>query len=163
MDERKEFMPLEVKIPDRNSGRLPERHGETDVRKRHRSFLTGQFSPKDSAARRPQADLRDFRRKLRCCFRTSVSPCLSGNLPLWRLGMLIWIPAKRGPSNEVKACRLRIMLALLFQRRFFQTDNFLLSIMVSLVCLSVIIITQSVAVMQANRTRFWRFVCIGGL
>ena len=34
------FTPLEIKIPNRKSGRLPERHGETDVRKRHRSFLT---------------------------------------------------------------------------------------------------------------------------
>jgi prepilin-type processing-associated H-X9-DG protein len=46
---RKAFTPLEIKIPDQESGRLPKRHGEgprfagsqTDVRKRHRSFLTG--------------------------------------------------------------------------------------------------------------------------
>jgi len=43
------FSPLETRITNRRSGRLPERHGEgprfagnqTDVRKRHRSFLTG--------------------------------------------------------------------------------------------------------------------------
>jgi len=35
------FTPLEIRIPNRESGRLPERHGETDVRERHRSFLTG--------------------------------------------------------------------------------------------------------------------------
>jgi len=48
------FNPLEMDIPERQSGRLPERHGEeprfagnqTDVRKRHRSFLTGQVRKK---------------------------------------------------------------------------------------------------------------------
>ncbi len=47
MRKRSGFTPLEINIPDRESGRLPERHGEgprfagsqTDVRKRHRSFL----------------------------------------------------------------------------------------------------------------------------
>jgi len=55
-----DFTPLEIDIPDWESGRLPERQGEgprfagsqTDVRKRHRSFLTGQFSPKDSFRRK---------------------------------------------------------------------------------------------------------------
>jgi len=41
MGKGKGFTPLEIKIPNRGIGRLPERHGETDVRKRHRSFLTG--------------------------------------------------------------------------------------------------------------------------
>jgi len=41
-------------------------------------------------------------RKLQCRFRTSVSPCLSGNLPLFRLGILI--------SNGVKAFCFFIML-----------------------------------------------------
>ncbi len=41
MAKQKGFTPLEIKIPARKSGRLPERHGETDIRKRHRSFLTG--------------------------------------------------------------------------------------------------------------------------
>jgi len=48
------FTPLEMDIPERQSGRLPERHGEgprfagsqTDVRKRHRSFLRGQVRKK---------------------------------------------------------------------------------------------------------------------
>jgi len=35
------FIPLENKIPDWKKGRFPERHEETDVRQRHRSFLTG--------------------------------------------------------------------------------------------------------------------------
>ena len=47
MCKKRGFTPLGVKIPNRESGRLPERHGEgprfagsqTDVRKRHRSFL----------------------------------------------------------------------------------------------------------------------------
>ena len=47
MDEQKEFKPLEIKIPDQESGRFTERHWEgprfagsqTDVRQRHRSFL----------------------------------------------------------------------------------------------------------------------------
>jgi prepilin-type N-terminal cleavage/methylation domain-containing protein/prepilin-type processing-associated H-X9-DG protein len=45
----RDFTPLEIKTPNWRSGRMPERHGEeprfagnqTDVRKRHRSFLTG--------------------------------------------------------------------------------------------------------------------------
>ena len=41
MGKGKGFTPLEIKIPNRGIGRLPERHGETDVRKRHRSFLMG--------------------------------------------------------------------------------------------------------------------------
>jgi prepilin-type N-terminal cleavage/methylation domain-containing protein len=44
---KKGFTTLEIRIPNQQSGRLPERHGEgsrfagsqTDVRKRHRSFL----------------------------------------------------------------------------------------------------------------------------
>jgi len=40
MCKKRGFTPLEVKIPNRESGRLPERHGETDVRQQHRSFLT---------------------------------------------------------------------------------------------------------------------------
>ncbi len=63
------------------------------------------ISPKDSAARHL---LRDFRRKLRCRFRTSVwlpakrgpSPCLSGNLPLLRLVILV--------SNRVKPLIIRM-------------------------------------------------------
>ena len=39
MRKKSGFTPLENKIPDCESGRLPERHGETDVRKGHRSFL----------------------------------------------------------------------------------------------------------------------------
>ncbi len=47
MDEQKEFNPLEIKIPDQESGRFPERHREgprfagsqTDIRQRHLSFL----------------------------------------------------------------------------------------------------------------------------
>jgi prepilin-type N-terminal cleavage/methylation domain-containing protein/prepilin-type processing-associated H-X9-DG protein len=35
------FTPLEIRIPNRESGRFPEMHGETDFRQRHRSFLTG--------------------------------------------------------------------------------------------------------------------------
>jgi len=41
MNNQKGFTPLEIGIPNRERGRLPERRGETDVRKRHRSFLTG--------------------------------------------------------------------------------------------------------------------------
>jgi len=48
MCKKRGFTPLEVKIPNRESGRLPERHGEgprfagsqTDIRQQHRSFLT---------------------------------------------------------------------------------------------------------------------------
>jgi prepilin-type N-terminal cleavage/methylation domain-containing protein len=36
---RKGFTPLEIKISDWESGRFPERHGETDVRQQRRSFL----------------------------------------------------------------------------------------------------------------------------
>ncbi len=47
MNRQKGFTPLEVDIPERENRKLPERHGEgprfagsqTDVRKRHRSFL----------------------------------------------------------------------------------------------------------------------------
>jgi prepilin-type N-terminal cleavage/methylation domain-containing protein/prepilin-type processing-associated H-X9-DG protein len=47
MDGQKEFNPLEIKIPDQESGRFPKRHGEgprfagsqTDIRQRHLSFL----------------------------------------------------------------------------------------------------------------------------
>jgi len=35
------FTPLEIRIPNRESGRFPERHGETDIRQQQRSFLTG--------------------------------------------------------------------------------------------------------------------------
>jgi hypothetical protein len=45
------------------------------------SISVNPVNPKDSAERRP---LRDFRRKLRCRFRTSV-----------------WLPAKRGPSDII--------------------------------------------------------------
>ncbi len=38
---RKGFTPLEIKIPKWERRGFPERHGETDVRQRHRSFLTG--------------------------------------------------------------------------------------------------------------------------
>ncbi len=38
---RNGFIPLENKIPHRESRGLPERHGETDIRQRHRSILTG--------------------------------------------------------------------------------------------------------------------------
>jgi prepilin-type N-terminal cleavage/methylation domain-containing protein/prepilin-type processing-associated H-X9-DG protein len=49
MRKAKGFTPLEIRIPNRESGRFPERHGEgprfagsqTDVRQQHRSFLTG--------------------------------------------------------------------------------------------------------------------------
>ena len=41
MKKQKAFTPLEIRITNRESGRLPERHGETDVRKQHWSFLTG--------------------------------------------------------------------------------------------------------------------------
>ena len=51
MGSQRGFTQLEINIPDRERGRLPERHGEgprfagsqTDVRKRHRSFLTDPF------------------------------------------------------------------------------------------------------------------------
>ena len=52
---QKAFSPLEIKIPDQESVRLPERHGEIRlcrIRKRHRSFLTGPVSPKDSFRRK---------------------------------------------------------------------------------------------------------------
>ncbi len=47
MNKQRGFTPLEIRTPNQESGRLPERHGEgprfagsqTDVRKRHRSFL----------------------------------------------------------------------------------------------------------------------------
>jgi len=41
MRKAKGFTPLESKIPTRESGRFPERHGETYIRQQHRSFLTG--------------------------------------------------------------------------------------------------------------------------
>ncbi|MFB0555690.1 MAG: type II secretion system protein, partial [Phycisphaerae bacterium] len=37
----KGFTPLEIKISKGTNKRFPERHGETDVRQQHRSFLTG--------------------------------------------------------------------------------------------------------------------------
>ena len=40
MRKAKGFTPLEIRIPNRESGRFPERHGETDIRQQHRSFLT---------------------------------------------------------------------------------------------------------------------------
>jgi len=43
MRERNGFIPLEIGVPNQESRGLPKRHGETDVRKRHRSFLTGSF------------------------------------------------------------------------------------------------------------------------
>jgi len=39
VDKQRAFTPLVIKFPDRESERLPQRHGETDIRKRHRSFL----------------------------------------------------------------------------------------------------------------------------
>jgi len=44
----------------------------------------------------------------------SVSPCLSGNLPLSRAGILL--------SNGVKPFALRMTASLLSRRRFLQTD-----------------------------------------
>jgi len=41
MSKRKGFTPLEIKTPGRKSRRFTEKHGVTDVRQRHRSFLTG--------------------------------------------------------------------------------------------------------------------------
>ena len=41
MRKRKCFIPLVTKIYDWKNGRFPERHAETDVRKRRRNFLTG--------------------------------------------------------------------------------------------------------------------------
>ena len=41
MRRTKAFTLLKIKIPDWESGRFPERHGEADVRQQHRSFLTG--------------------------------------------------------------------------------------------------------------------------
>ena len=41
MRRTKAFTPLEIRIPNRESGRFPERHGETDIRQQQRSFLTG--------------------------------------------------------------------------------------------------------------------------
>ncbi len=49
MRSKKGFTPLEIKTPDQESGRFPERHREgprfagsqTDIRQKHRSFLTG--------------------------------------------------------------------------------------------------------------------------
>ena len=41
MRREKGFTPLEIGIPNWESRGFPEKHGETDVRQRHRSFLTG--------------------------------------------------------------------------------------------------------------------------
>jgi len=41
MRKENEFTPLEINIPAWEGGRFPERHGETDIRQQHRSFLTG--------------------------------------------------------------------------------------------------------------------------
>ena len=56
MRERNGFTPLEIRTPNQESRRLPERHGEgprfagsqTYVRKRHQSFLTGPVRKKFS-------------------------------------------------------------------------------------------------------------------
>ena len=76
---RKAFTPLKTRTPDRKSERLPERHGEgprfagsqTDVRKRHRSFLRKSRNPGRDAFR--QGRLAAESLELTCPVRRKIS------------------------------------------------------------------------------------------